>query len=51
MSGYGSLQEFGDWNILSPLGGVQEQNFKYMIEKVRMVATRTDTVWREVHLQ
>lgn len=45
------LEEFGDWNALSPLGGVQEQNFKHVIEEVGMVATRTDTVRREVHLQ
>ena len=44
-------EEFSNWNVLSPVGGVQEQNFEHVIEEVGMVTTGTDTVGREVHLQ
>lgn len=54
LGGYGgcrALEESGDWNVSSPLRGVKEQDFKYVIEEVGVVATGTDTVRRKVHLQ
>ena len=39
------LEQFGDWQVLSPAVLLQKQSFKHMVVEVRVVLARSDAVW------